>query len=488
MQQESLKNKTIKGVGWSAADALLGQGVTFIVGLVLARLLSPDEYGLIGICLIFTTVLNGIVDSGFSNALIRKKEVTDEDYNTMFTTNMAISIVLYVLLFISAPLVSDFFHRIELTGLVRVTGLILFLNALSITQVTILTKNIDFKTKTKASLVSAIISGVIGIAMAFMGYGVWSLVAQQLSKQLLYTLCLWVLNKWWPKFTFYNDSFKYMWGFGWKLLASGILNNVWNQLYQVVIGRCYTSSTLGHYTRANECASIFSSNLTTIIQRVTFPVLSELQDDKKKLLLSYRKLIKVSMFVTVICMFALGAMAEPMIYSLIGPQWHQAATFLPFICITMSLYPLHAINLNMLQVQGRSDLFLYLEIVKKIITLIPIFIGAFVGVYWMLCASIFTGFIAFLLNSWFTGKFLNYSSWQQLKDVLPSYLIALFIGFIVYLLKFLPLSYNLIFPLQILATIIVGWIVNRIINLEEYCEIKNIVLTVIKKYGKKFNH
>lgn len=488
MQQESLKNKTIKGVGWSAADALLGQGVTFIVGLVLARLLSPDEYGLIGICLIFTTVLNGIVDSGFSNALIRKKEVTDEDYNTMFTTNMAISIVLYVLLFISAPLVSDFFHRIELTALVRVTGLILFLNALSITQVTILTKNIDFKTKTKASLVSAIISGVIGIAMAFMGYGVWSLVAQQLSKQLLYTLCLWVLNKWWPKFTFYNDSFKYMWGFGWKLLASGILNNVWNQLYQVVIGRCYTSSTLGHYTRANECASIFSSNLTTIIQRVTFPVLSELQDDKKKLLVSYRKLIKVSMFVTVICMFALGAMAEPMIYSLIGPQWHQAATFLPFICITMSLYPLHAINLNMLQVQGRSDLFLYLEIVKKIITLIPIFIGAFVGVYWMLCASIFTGFIAFLLNSWFTGKFLNYSSWQQLKDVLPSYLIALFIGFIVYLLKFLPLSYNLIFPLQILATIIVGWIVNRIINLEEYCEIKNIVITVIKKYGKKFNH
>lgn len=488
MHQESLKNKTIKGVGWSAADAFLGQGVTFIIGLVLARLLSPDEYGLIGICLIFTTVLNGIVDSGFSNALIRKKDVTDEDYNTMFTTNMAISIVLYVLLFISAPLVSDFFHRIELTALVRVTGLILFFNALSITQITILTKNIDFKTKTKASLVSAIISGVIGIAMAFMGYGVWSLVAQQLSKQLLYTLCLWVLNKWWPKFTFYNDSFKYMWGFGWKLLVSGILNNVWNQLYQVVIGRCYTSSTLGHYTRANECASIFSSNLTTIIQRVTFPVLSELQDDKKKLLVSYRKLIKVSMFVTVICMFALGAMAEPMIYSLIGPQWHQAATFLPFICITMSLYPLHAINLNMLQVQGRSDLFLYLEIVKKIITLIPIFIGAFVGVYWMLCASIFTGFIAFLLNSWFTGKFLNYSSWQQLKDVLPSYLIALFIGFIVYLLKFLPLSYNLIFPLQILATIIFGWIVNRIINLEEYCEIKNIVLTVIKKYGKKFNH
>lgn len=488
MQQESLKNKTIKGVGWSAADAFLGQGVTFIVGLVLARLLSPDEYGLIGICLIFTTVLNGIVDSGFSNALIRKKEVTDEDYNTMFITNMVISIVLYVILFICAPLVSEFFHREELTALVRATGLILFFNALSITQVTILTKEINFKTKTKASFVSAVISGVIGIAMAFMGYGVWALVAQQLSKQLFYTICLWFLNKWCPKFTFYKKSFKYMWGFGWKLLASGILNNVWNQLYQVVIGRFYSPATLGQYTRAQEYAGLCSQNLTTIVQRVTFPVLSELQDDKKKLLVSYRKLVKVSMFVTVICMFALGAMAEPMIFSLIGSQWHQAATFLPFICITMSLYPLHAINLNMLQVQGRSDLFLYLEIVKKINSLIPIFIGVFVGVYWMLCASIFTGFIAFLLNSWFTGKFLNYSSWQQLKDVLPSYLIAFFIGFIVYLLKFLPLSFNLIFPLQILATIIVGWIVNQIVNLEEYCEIKNIVQTVIKKYGKKFNH
>lgn len=195
MQKESLKNKTIKGVGWSAADAFLGQGVTFIVGLVLARLLSPDEYGLIGICLIFTTVLNGIVDSGFSNALIRKTEVTDEDYNTMFITNMAISIVLYVLLFICAPLVSDFFHREELAALVRATGLVLFFNALSITQVTILTKKIDFKTKTKASFVSAIISGGIGIVMAYMGYGVWALVAQQLSKQCILYYMLMVFKQ-----------------------------------------------------------------------------------------------------------------------------------------------------------------------------------------------------------------------------------------------------------------------------------------------------
>ena len=481
MHQESLKNKTIKGVGWSAADALLGQGVTFIVGLVLARLLSPDEYGLIGICLIFTTVLNGIVDSGFSNALIRKKDVTDEDYNTMFTTNMAISIVLYVLLFISAPFVSDFFHRVELTALVRVTGLILFFNALSITQVTILTKNIDFKTKTKASLVSAIISGVIGIAMAFMGYGVWSLVAQQLSKQLLYTLCLWVLNKWWPKFTFYKDSFSYMWGFGWKLLASGILNNVWNQLYQVVIGRCYTSSTLGHYTRANEYASIFSSNLTSIVQRVSYPVLAEIQDDKERMVLGYRKVIKVTMFVTAVCMISLGAVSEPLIYTLIGTKWHEAATYLPLICISMSLYPLHAINLNILQVLGRSDIFLYLEILKKIVGIVPIVIGIFCGIYYMLLASILTGVISLYLNTWYTGKTLNYSFWKQLRDITPSYFTALVIALAVYFLKYLSLPYYIVLMLQIIVGIVACITISEIFKFDEYKELKTIVIKVVNR-------
>ena len=192
---------------WSAADAFLGQGVTFLVGIVLARMLSPDEYGLIGICLIFVNVLNGMVDSGFSNALIRKKEIKDVDYNTMFITNMAISTLLYALLFVCAPIISDFFSRPELTELIRVLGLLMFANALSITQVTILTKRIDFKTKTKASLVSAIASGFIGIAMAFVGFGVWSLVGQMLSRQIIYTVSLWTLNKWWPSLTFSSKSF-----------------------------------------------------------------------------------------------------------------------------------------------------------------------------------------------------------------------------------------------------------------------------------------
>ena len=485
MSQESLKSKTIKGTAWSAADAFLGQGVTFLVGIVLARMLSPDEYGLIGICLIFNTVLSGIVDSGFSNALIRKKDCTDVDYNTMFVTNLIISIVLYALLFVSSPLVSQFFNRYELTSLIRVTGLVLLANALSITQITILTKRIDFKTKTKASLVSAIASGIIGIAMAFMGFGVWVLVGQILSKQILYTICLWVLNKWWPSFTFSLKSFHYMWGFGWKLLVSGLLNNIWNQLYQVVVGKFYSPATLGQYTRGQEYASIFSSNLTSIIQRVSYPVLSEIQDDKHRMVEGYRRVIKMTMFVTAICMISLGAVAEPLIYCLIGPQWHEAATYLPLICISMSLYPLHSINLNMLQVLGRSDIFLYLEILKKIIGILPICIGIFVDIYWMLIASILIGFVSLYLNSWYTGKALGYTFWKQLRDIAPSFGVAFTIALSVFFFKYLPISNWGILPMQIIVGVIVGIVTCRIINIEEYKEINTIIAKSLNRIRNK---
>ena len=317
MEQESLRGRTLKGTFWSAADAFLGQGVSFLVGIVLARLLSPDEYGLIGICLIFTTVLNGIVDSGFSSALIRKKEVSQTDYNTMFFTNLVISAVLYLVLFFCSPAISHFFGRAELVPLIRAMGCVLFFNALSITQYTVLTKRLDFKTKTKASFASAVGSGAIGIGMAFAGCGVWSLVAQQLSKQLLYTVCLWILNRWKPGWDFSRESFRYMWGFGSKMMLSGLLNNLWNELYKVVVGKFYSPATLGQYSRSSEYASIFSSNLTSIVQRVSYPALAEIQDDEVRMVAAYRKVIKVTMFVTCICMIFLGAVAEPLIYCLI---------------------------------------------------------------------------------------------------------------------------------------------------------------------------
>ena len=319
--EESLRNKTVKGVGWSFADSILGQGITFLVGLVLARLLTPDEYGLIGIITIFITVLNSIVDSGFSNALIRKQHTTQADYNTVFITNMVFSILMFVLLFFAAPAIATFFKRPELVNLTRVMGLVVIFNALSIVQNTILTKRLDFKTKTKASLISAVVSGIIGIGMAIKGFGVWSLVGQSLSRQLLNSCCLWFFNRWWPQLKFSLSSFKEMWSFGWKLLVSKLIDTTWKELYQVVVGKFYSPATLGQYTRGKQFAQILSANITSVVQRVSFPTLSEIQDDKTRLVNAYRKIIRTTMFVTTSLMFALAGVAHPFIYCLVGPQW-----------------------------------------------------------------------------------------------------------------------------------------------------------------------
>ena len=357
--------------------------------------------------------------------------------------------------------------------------LILILQALSIVQNTILTKRIDFKTKTKASVISAVISGVIGIVMAILGYGVWSLVSQQLSRQLFYTVLLWILNKWWPKLKLNIKSLKYMWSFGWKLLVSGLLDNVWKELYQVVVGKFYSPASLGQYTRSRQYAQLFSSNITSIVQRVTYPVLAEIQDDKTRMVSGYRRIIKITMFVTAVLMISMGAVAEPLIYCLIGPQWQEAATYLPLICISMSLYPLHAINLNMLQIQGRTDIFLYLEIIKKVLAIVPLCLGIFVSIYWMLIGSIINGFIAFFLNSYYTGKRLGYTSWMQLKDIAPSFGVAFIVAVTVFFLKYLPFSYWFVLPLQILVGVSVFFIICRISHLDEYEEVKRILFPIV---------
>ena len=485
MSQDNLKSKTIKGAGWSAADAILGQGVSFIIGLVLARLLSPEEYGLIGIVMIFVTVLNGVVDSGFSTAVIRKQDANDDDYNTMFYTNMLFSIILYVCLSLSSPLIADFFGRDQLVQLVPAMGLILIINALSLTQQTILAKRIDFKTKTKASLISSVTSGVVGIICAYSGWGVWSLVVQMLLQKAIYTGSLWILNKWWPSFRFSKDSFHYMWGFGWKILLSGLLDRIWQQIYQLVVGKFYNPATLGQYTRAKDYAKLFSENLTAIVQRVSYPALACIQDDEERMVAAYRKVIKVTMFVTAICMLFIGAISEPLIVCLIGEKWLEAATYLPLICISMSLYPLHAINLNMLQVLGRSDIFLYLEIAKKIISIAPICLGIFVGIKAMLIATIVTGIIAYFLNSYYTGKKLHYTSWMQIKDIYNSYLIAIIISFGIYFLKYLPISYFVILPLQILVGAAIFFAICEITKPSEYIEIKSIAAKAITKIKNK---
>ena len=478
---ESLKNKTVKGTVWSSLDAFLGQGITFLVGLVLARLLSPEEYGLIAIITIFISVFNSIVDSGFSNALIRKQDATEADYNTVFYTNLAISAVLSTALFFGAPLIADFFSRPQLTSLTKAMSSVVIINAFAIVQNIRLTKNIDFKTKTKVSLIASLTSGVIGIAMAFGGFGVWSLVAQQISKQLLNSVFLWFFIRWMPKLLFSRKSFKEMFDFGWKLLVSGLINTIWTEIYQVIIGKFYQPQTLGQYTRAQQFSSIFSSNLTSIIQRVSYPVLSQLQDDKERLKSGYKRIIKITMLVSFVLMLGLAAIAKPMILVLIGDKWLPAVPFLQILCFNMMLYPLHSINLNMLQVQGRSDLFLKLEIVKKIVGVIPLCLGIFVNIYYMLIGSVFVGFFSYFLNARYSGPFLNYSIKEQVKDIMPGFSIALLVALPVYAISYLPLNPFILLPMQLLVGLLIVLILCEKAGLEEYKEIKSIVLGLLKK-------
>lgn len=485
MAEESLRGKTVKGVGWSFIDSFAGQGITFLVGLVLARLLTPEEYGLIGIITIFIAVFNSIVDSGFSNALIRKTDAKEVDYNTVFITNMIVSVVLFLTLFFSAPLIAVFFNQPLLKPLSQVMASIVVINAFAIIQRTLLVKSIDFKTQTKVSLISSIASGVIGISMAYCGCGVWSLVGQQVSRQLLNTLFLWIYSKWYPKLQFSWSSFKELFGFGWKLLVSSLIDTMWKEVYQVVIGKCYSPSTLGQYTRSQQFGSIFSSNLNSIVQRVSYPVLSAIQDDKERLKQAYRRVIKVTMLVTFTLMLGLAAISKPMIQVLIGDQWLMAAKLLPLICFQMMLYPLHALNLNMLQVQGRSDLFLRLEIIKKCVSVIPILLGIFIDIYWMLWGSVCTGIFAYYLNSYYSGKFLKYPILEQVKDILPSFAVAAIMAIISYGVSFLPFSPFLLLVSQVIVGVLIAIVLCESLKLEEYKEVKGMMLSVFRKITHK---
>lgn len=485
MAEESLKNKTVKGASWSFIDSIAGQGITFLVGLVLARLLTPEEYGLIGIITIFIAVFNSIVDSGFSNALIRKNDAKDIDYNTVFISNLVVSIVLFGVLFFCAPVISRFFNQPQLIPLIRVMGSIVIINAFAIIQRTIFVKKVDFKTQTKISLISSIASGAVGIGMAVGGCGVWSLVGQQISRQFLNSAFLWLFSKWYPKLQFSFQSFKELFSFGWKLLVSGLIDTLWREIYQVVIGKCYAPATLGQYTRAQQFASICSTNLTTVVQRVSYPVLSSVQDEKERLKNGYKRIIKVTMLLTFTLMLGLAAVAKPMILVLIGEQWLPCVPFLQIICIQMMLYPLHALNLNMLQVQGRSDLFLRLEIIKKIIAIGPLLLGIFVDIYLMLVGSVLTGFINYYLNAYYSGPFLNYSIKEQIKDILPSFGVAITMAVPVFAMSFIPLNPFILLPLQILVGAFITITICETTKLPEYFEIKDIAMPIINKVIKR---
>lgn len=479
--QNSLKDKTIRGVGWSFIDNIASSGITFLVGLILARLLTPEEYGVMAMIAIFIAISDSIIDSGFSNALIRKVHIERIDYNTVFYFNLVISIFLYIVLFLSSPAISIFFREPVLVEVMRVIGWVLIINALAIIPRTIFVRAVNFKTQTKVSLISSISSGGIGIGMAFSGMGVWSLVGQQLSRQILNTFFLWIYCKWQPALEFSVKSFKEMFSFGSRLLFSGLIDTVYKDIYYLIIGRFFTSALLGQYTRAQQFSIIFSSNLTAVVQRVSYPVLSSIQNEPERLREAYRKVIKTTMLVTFACMLGLAAVAKPLIIILIGEKWLPAVGFLQIICFSGMLYPLHAINLNILKVKGRSDLFLKLEIIKKFIAIGPIAIGVFYGIEFMLWSSVFNSFIAYFLNSHYSAGLINYSTKDQLADLLPTFLVSLFVAFLMWSISLCNLSVYLLLPIQLLFGTILAYFIYERTKLPEYLEFKQLGISLLKR-------
>lgn len=478
----SLKAKTVNGLSWSLIDNLANQGITFIVGIVLARLLTPHEYGIIGIILIFLAIFNSLVDSGFSSALIRKTDARAVDYNTVFIVNLVLSLVLFAVLFLIAPAVGRYFDLPLLVPTLRVMGSIVIINALAIVQRTHLIKKIDFKTQTKVSVVASVSSGVLGIGMAYGGMGVWSLVAQQISRQLVNSLLLWLYNKeWTPKLEFSVRSFKELFNFGWKVMVVGMIGTVWEELYQGVIGKCYAPQTLGQFTRANQFRNIFSRNLATVVQRVSYPVLSSLQDNNDHLRESFRKIVRVTFFVSSVSMLMIGAVAKPMILVLIGEKWLQAVVFLRIICFSGLWNPLTYLNTNMLQVQGKSGVLLKLEILKRSIAVVPIIFGIYIDIIWMLWGSVASNFLIFLIDAHVAGKQIGYPVLRQVIDILPSFVIAMIVGACVLGMSHIEIRPILLLPLQCLVGLVLVVAICEMTGNKEYREIKTILISFIKK-------
>lgn len=430
--EESLKNKTVKGIVWSSIERFSVQGIQFLVMIVMARLLTPKDYGLVGMVAIFIAVAQSLVDSGFSQALIRKQNRTETDNSTVFYFNIVVGILLYLVLFAIAPLVADFYDSPELTALMRVICLSVVFNSFVVVQRALLTVNIDFKTQAKASLTAAVVSGVIGIGMAYSGFSYWSIVAQQLVNLGLNTLLLWIFTRWRPRWIYSWGSFRELFTFGSKLMFSGLLDVVYRNMYLLVIGKVFTASSLGYYTRANQFAEFPSSNLTGIMQRVTYPVLCQIQDDDERLAQIYRRFLRLSAFLIFPLLVGLSAVAEPFVLLLLKEQWLFAATLLQIICFAMMWYPIHAINLNLLQVKGRSDLFLRLEIIKKAIAVLILCVTIPMGLIAMCVGQILSSLIALIINTNYTGKLIQVGFLRQMRDLLPTLLLSLSMWGVVY--------------------------------------------------------
>ena len=477
MAAKTLKQTAVTGIFWSFSDSIATQLAQFVVGLILARILSPEEFGLVGMITVFLAISQSLADGGFGEALIRKKDASDSDYSTVFYFNLLASIVIFSLFYLFSPAIARFYRQPELIDISRALGIIILINALCITQRIQLTRKVNFKSQMKINLTAAIISGVVAIILALRGFGVWSLVWRSIIRSVIQALLLWYTNRWMPSLVFSRESFRSLFSFGSKLLLSGLIDTIYNNVYLLIIGKFFSAPQLGYYTRADQFSRLAVRNLTSAVQRVSYPVLSQVQDDNYKLREGYRKVIVAIMFITFFILLGMAAIAEPMILTLIGEKWLPSVEFLQLLCFAALLYPLIALNINLLNIKGRSDLLLTLEIVKKLLAVPVIVIGVFLGIRALLIGMIVLSFISFFMNSYFSGRLINYSSREQLKDIMPSFLVAAVISLAVYTIKYIPgIPPVATMTIQLLVLFLMHVWMSRLFKLQGYIEIKHIIL------------
>jgi len=435
----NLPQKTISGVIWSFMEQLLRQGTQVVTTLLLTWFLVPADFGLMALVSVFFTIANSLMESGFTQALIRKKEVSQIDYSTIFYTNVTLGFLAYVLLFVLAPFIADFYNEPRLVLLVRLVGLVVIINSFQIVQIADLARKLNFKIQFGVTLPAAILSGIIAVSMAALGFGIWSLAAQMLVSSLAITLLYWVANSWRPSKVFSSESFYEMFGFGSKLLLSSIINTVFNNLYIITIGKLFSTTLLGYYYIAQQIQVIVVSQLISAVDKVSLPALATLQTDSNSLKLFFRRIIQIVTYLVSPCMLGLAVLAEPLFRVMLKDDWLPAVPYLQLFCIIGLIYPLHAINLNILIVKGRSDLFLYLEIVKKIIIVFFLLVSIPYGIFGMLIGQIVSSVLCYLPNSYFSIKLIGYSVPEQLLDFFPTLIISIFMGLFIYLIgEFLP--------------------------------------------------
>lgn len=419
---------TTNGVIWSAIERFSVQGISFLLSIVIARLVTPGEYGLIAMLAIFMAIAQSFIDSGFGNALIQKKDRNEIDYSTVFYFNTVISIILYGVLYLCAPLIARFYNQPELTSVTRWIGLNLIFISLSIVQRTRLNIDLNFKLQAKVSLAAVIISGIAGITMAYNGRGVWALVFQSLSNNFLSTIFLWVTAKWHPMLVFSTDSFKRLFSFGSKLLASGLLHTIYLNLYSLVIGKFYNAADVGFYNRAYTISQYPSTNIVTIITRAIYPVQCTHQDDDRWLEQNFLSYLRMTCFIVFPLMALLAVIAKPLVLLVLTKKWLPTAELISILSFAYMWYPVMVINNQMLNVKGRSDLFLKAEIIKKIAAVAILCITLPFGIEWLCWGILIYNIFDMIIIIWFAKKVISTGYIYQLQALLPLIIITFLSG------------------------------------------------------------